>query len=54
MELECWQDDILWQLHGNTGAGGDLSAEDQDLVTKYFSGVRHLVDALGRTILLAD
>lgn len=50
MELECWQDDILWQLHGNTGAGGDLSAEDQDLVTKYFSGVRHLVDALGKEI----
>lgn len=44
MKLEGWQDDILWQLHG---AAGTLSAEDQCLVAKYFSGVGQLVDALG-------
>lgn len=48
MDLEQWQDDILWQLHGTAGtAGSALSAEDQELVTKYFSGVGKLVDALG-------
>lgn len=50
MDLEHWQDDILWQLHGAAGAAGSpLSAEDQELVAKYFSGVRQLVDALGKT-----
>lgn len=48
MDLEQWQDDILWQLHGTAGtARSPLSAEDQELVTKYFSGVGKLVDALG-------
>lgn len=48
MDLEQWQDDILWQLHGTAGtARSPLSAEDQQLVTKYFSGVGKLVDALG-------
>lgn len=52
MDLECWQDDILWQLHGATGTtGGALSAEDQELVTKYFSGVGQLVEALGKESL---
>lgn len=49
MDLECWQDDILWQLHGV--AGSTLSTEDHELVTKYFSGVGQLVDALGKDIL---
>lgn len=52
MELERWQDDILWQLHGAAGtSGSSLSPEDQDLVAKYFSGVGRLVDALGKDIL---
>ncbi|XP_020508430.2 exocyst complex component 3-like protein isoform X1 [Labrus bergylta] len=48
MDLERWQDDILWQLHGATGNG--LSTEDQELVDKYFSGVGQLVDALGKEL----
>lgn len=49
MDLEQWQDDILWQLHGAAGtAGSALSTEDQELVAKYFSGVGKLVDALGK------
>ena len=52
MDLERWQDDILWQLHGANGmAGSALSKEDQELVAKYFSGVGQLVDALGEEIL---
>ncbi|XP_068579780.1 exocyst complex component 3-like protein isoform X1 [Cebidichthys violaceus] len=51
MDLERWQDDILWQLHGAAGtAGSALSAEDQELVAKYFSGVGQLVDALGKEL----
>ncbi|KAM6925848.1 exocyst complex component 3-like protein [Lycodopsis pacificus] len=51
MDLEHWQDDILWQLHGAAGtAGSALSAEDQELVAKYFSGVGQLVDALGKEL----
>ncbi|XP_004070209.2 exocyst complex component 3-like protein [Oryzias latipes] len=49
MDLEHWQDDILWQLHGADGAAGSaLSADEQELVAKYFSGVQQLVDALGQ------
>ncbi|XP_006809171.2 exocyst complex component 3-like protein [Neolamprologus brichardi] len=48
MDLEYLQDDILWQL--NKAAGGALSTEDQEVVAKYFSGVRHLVDALGKEL----
>ncbi|XP_040894274.1 exocyst complex component 3-like protein [Toxotes jaculatrix] len=47
MDLERWQDDILWQLHG---AGSTLSTEDHELVAKYFSGVGQLVDALGKEL----
>ncbi|KAK2841702.1 hypothetical protein Q5P01_011902 [Channa striata] len=51
MELERWQDDILWQLHGAAGTSGStLSTEDRDLVAKYFSGVGQLVDALGKEL----
>ncbi|XP_056271861.1 exocyst complex component 3-like protein isoform X2 [Pseudoliparis swirei] len=51
VELESWQDDILWQLHGAAGAAGsELSAEDQELVDGYFSGVGQLVDALGKEL----
>ncbi|KAM4733730.1 exocyst complex component 3-like protein isoform 2-T2 [Anableps anableps] len=51
MDLERWQDDILWQLHGATGtAGSSLSSEDKELVAKYFSGVGQLVDALGKEL----
>uniref|UniRef100_A0AAV2MPH9 Neutrophil cytosol factor 4 n=1 Tax=Knipowitschia caucasica TaxID=637954 RepID=A0AAV2MPH9_KNICA len=45
MELERWTDDILWQLQGKVPC-----AEDQQLVSDYFSGVRTLVDALGREL----
>lgn len=55
MDLERWQDDILWQLQGEAGnagmAGSALSPEDEELVTKYFSGVGRLVDALGKRML---
>lgn len=51
MDLEQWQDDILWQLYGPEGTTGSaLTAEDQELVAKYFSGVGKLVDALGKKI----
>ncbi|XP_037306710.1 exocyst complex component 3-like protein [Pungitius pungitius] len=51
MDLERWQDDILWQLHGAAGtAGSALSTEDQELVARYFSGVQQLVDALGKEL----
>uniref|UniRef100_A0A3B4WJD5 Exocyst complex component 3-like 1 n=1 Tax=Seriola lalandi dorsalis TaxID=1841481 RepID=A0A3B4WJD5_SERLL len=51
MDLERWQDDILWQLHGAPGTTGSvLSIEDQELVAKYFSGVGQLVDALGKEL----
>ncbi|XP_074533016.1 exocyst complex component 3-like protein [Halichoeres trimaculatus] len=51
MDLERWQDDILWQLHGADGmAGSALSAEDKELVERYFSGVGQLVDALGKEL----
>lgn len=49
MDLEQWQDEILWQLCGDAGmAKNALSPEDQELVAKYFSGVGKLVDALGK------
>ena len=48
MDLERWQDDILWQLYGAAGpAGSALSPEEQELVGRYFSGVGQLVEALG-------
>ncbi|XP_068168842.1 exocyst complex component 3-like protein [Antennarius striatus] len=51
MDLERWQDDILWQLHRAAGtAGSALTTEDQGLVAKYFSGVGKLVDALGKEL----
>uniref|UniRef100_A0A1A8G0Y0 Exocyst complex component 3-like 1 n=1 Tax=Nothobranchius korthausae TaxID=1143690 RepID=A0A1A8G0Y0_9TELE len=51
MDLEWWQDDILWQLHGAAGTPGSaLSSEDQELVVKYFSGVGQLVDALAKEL----
>ncbi|XP_024138515.1 exocyst complex component 3-like protein [Oryzias melastigma] len=49
MDLERWQDDILWQLGGADGpTGSAVSADDQELAAKYFSGVQQLVDALGK------
>ncbi|XP_029951228.1 LOW QUALITY PROTEIN: exocyst complex component 3-like protein [Salarias fasciatus] len=48
MDLERWQDDILWQLQGSPG--GRLSAEEQQLVEEYFSGVGQLVEALGKEL----
>ncbi|XP_020336175.1 exocyst complex component 3-like protein isoform X1 [Oncorhynchus kisutch] len=53
MELECWQDDILWQLHGAGApgtAGTALSTQDEELVRNYFSGVGKLVEALGKEL----
>ena len=52
MDLERWQDDILWQLHGAAGTAGALSTEDQGLVARYFSGVGQLVDALGKELFI--
>ncbi|XP_068595840.1 exocyst complex component 3-like protein [Brachionichthys hirsutus] len=51
MDLEHWQDDILWQIHRTAGiAGSALPTEDQELVAKYFSGVGKLADALGKEL----
>uniref|UniRef100_A0A3B5BBP7 Exocyst complex component 3-like protein n=1 Tax=Stegastes partitus TaxID=144197 RepID=A0A3B5BBP7_9TELE len=51
MDLERWQDDILWQLHGAAGsAGSSLSPEDRQLVDQYFSGVGQLVEALAKEL----
>lgn len=51
MELERWQDDILWQLRGAARtASGALSAEDEEMVARYFSGVGQLVEALGKEL----
>uniref|UniRef100_A0A3P8URZ3 Exocyst complex component 3-like 1 n=1 Tax=Cynoglossus semilaevis TaxID=244447 RepID=A0A3P8URZ3_CYNSE len=52
MDLEQWQDDILWQLHSSSAGstGSELSNEDKELVAKYFSGVGQLVDALGKEL----
>ncbi|XP_010882374.2 exocyst complex component 3-like protein isoform X2 [Esox lucius] len=53
MELECWQDDILWQLHGAGApgtAGTSLATQDEELVRNYFSGVGRLVEALGKEL----
>ncbi|XP_028304573.1 exocyst complex component 3-like protein isoform X2 [Gouania willdenowi] len=51
MDLEHWQDDILWQLHGAAGRSrSSLSQEDKELVQKYFSGVGQLVEALGKEL----
>lgn len=48
MDLEQWQDEILWQLCSGM-ANSAFSSEDQELVAKYFSGVGKLVDALGKS-----
>nr|XP_049578997.1 exocyst complex component 3-like protein isoform X3 [Syngnathus scovelli] len=51
MNLEQWQDDILWQLNGAAGMqGSELSTDDQELVSKYFSGVRKLGESLGKEL----
>ncbi|XP_029464623.1 exocyst complex component 3-like protein isoform X2 [Rhinatrema bivittatum] len=48
MELECWRDNILYQLH--RASSGTLSPEDADTVLSYFSGVQELSDALAREL----
>lgn len=49
MDLEQWQDEILWQLCGEAGVEKNaLGPEDQEVVARYFSGVGTLVDALGK------
>ncbi|KAJ7997783.1 hypothetical protein DPEC_G00215700 [Dallia pectoralis] len=50
MELERWQDDILWQLHGAGAPGTSLAAQDEELVRNYFSGVGRQVEALGKEL----
>nr|XP_057932339.1 exocyst complex component 3-like protein [Doryrhamphus excisus] len=51
MDLERWQDDILWQINGTAGmAGRELSSDDQELVTKYFSDVSKLGETLGKEL----
>nr|XP_023673022.1 exocyst complex component 3-like protein isoform X1 [Paramormyrops kingsleyae] len=47
MELERWQDEVLWQL----GVGGAaLDPRDEELVRTYFSDVGRLVEALAREL----
>ncbi|KAJ8248834.1 hypothetical protein GJAV_G00228240 [Gymnothorax javanicus] len=46
MELEQWQDEVLWQVR----QGAQLAPEDEALVRRYFSGVGRLVDALAREL----
>ncbi|KAJ7998233.1 hypothetical protein DPEC_G00220470 [Dallia pectoralis] len=50
MELERWQDDILWQLHGAGAPGTSFAAQDEELVRNYFSGVGRQVEALGKEL----
>lgn len=55
MDLEQWQDEILWQLCGDAGmAKSALSPEDQELVAKYFSGVGKMVEALGKILSISS
>uniref|UniRef100_A0A8C9VPX1 Exocyst complex component 3-like 1 n=1 Tax=Scleropages formosus TaxID=113540 RepID=A0A8C9VPX1_SCLFO len=46
MELERWQDEVLWQLYG----AGPPDPCDEELVREYFSGVGRLVDALAKEL----
>ncbi|XP_061775979.1 exocyst complex component 3-like protein isoform X1 [Nerophis ophidion] len=46
MDLERWQDDILWQIHGAAG----MAESDQELVAKYFSDVSKLGETLGKEL----
>ncbi|KAJ8343896.1 hypothetical protein SKAU_G00312250 [Synaphobranchus kaupii] len=48
MELEQWQDEVLWQVR--QGGGAELASEDEALVQGYFSGVGRLVEALAREL----
>ncbi|KAJ8417478.1 hypothetical protein AAFF_G00287050 [Aldrovandia affinis] len=48
MELERWQDEVLWQIQQAGGAG--LAPQDEALVRGYFSGVGRLVEGLGRQL----
>lgn len=51
MDLERWQDEILWQFCGNAGmAKSAFNPKDQELVATYFSGVGKLVDDLGKSL----
>lgn len=51
MDLEQWQDEILWQFCGNAGmTKSAFNPTDQELVAKYFSGVVKLVDDLGKSL----
>lgn len=51
MDLEEWQDEILWQFCGNAGmTKSAFNAKDQQLVATYFSGVGKLVDDLGKSL----
>ncbi|XP_061878355.1 exocyst complex component 3-like protein isoform X3 [Entelurus aequoreus] len=46
MDLERWQDDILWQIHGAAG----IAESDQELVAEYFSDVSKLGETLGKEL----
>ncbi|KAJ8252175.1 hypothetical protein COCON_G00214870 [Conger conger] len=46
MELEQWQDEVLWQVR----QGPEPAPQDEALVLGYFSGVGRLVDALAREL----
>ncbi|KAI1904554.1 hypothetical protein AGOR_G00006830 [Albula goreensis] len=48
MELEQWQDEVLWQIR--QAGGTAIAPQDETLVRGYFSGVGRLVEALGREL----
>ncbi|XP_035251887.1 exocyst complex component 3-like protein [Anguilla anguilla] len=50
MELEHWQDEVLWQVRQGAGPGAGPAPEDEALVRGYFSGVGRLAEALAREL----
>ncbi|XP_051884274.1 exocyst complex component 3-like protein isoform X2 [Pristis pectinata] len=46
MEMECWRDDILYQLH----RAGKQSTEGEQIVLSYFSGVGQLNEDLAKEL----
>ncbi|XP_069510088.1 exocyst complex component 3-like protein isoform X2 [Ambystoma mexicanum] len=48
MELECWRDDILRQIH--RASTGPLSPQDQEAVLSYFAGVQELSEELAQEL----
>uniref|UniRef100_H3BHB1 Exocyst complex component 3 like 1 n=1 Tax=Latimeria chalumnae TaxID=7897 RepID=H3BHB1_LATCH len=46
MELECWRDDILYQIH----RAGQQSSDSQEIVLSYFTGVKQLNEELAKEL----